>query len=94
MNPTTFFRPSAATTAFASIIGIAYAQTGTTGSDRTNPDATGTMNRDSTGTMNRDSTGTMNRDSTNATNRDSTDNVNRSSPRDRSNERLARADRN
>jgi len=124
MNASNFLIPTAATLAFASIIGIAYAQTGTTGTQYnrsntgTNADATLTQNRDSTGTMNRestgatnqnstgtanrDSTGNMNRDTTGAmqrnspstTNRDSTGSMNRSSTVDRSNERVARADRN
>lgn len=116
MKASKLFIPAVATIAFAGIIGVAHAQTGTAGApnnrlnDSTNTDAAGTikrdstgtmnrdstgaMNRDSTGTMNRDTTGTMNRDSTDTTNRDSTRNMNRSSTGGRSNERVARADRN
>jgi len=98
MNASKFLIPTAATIAFASIIGIAYAQTGTTDSNR---DATGSgsttsnrSNADATLTQNRDTTGAMQRNSPATTNRDSTGNMNRSSTNDRSNERVARADRN
>jgi len=108
MNASKFLIPTAAAFAFAGIIGIANAQSGTAAApdnrsnETTNPDTRGTMNRNSTGTMNRDATGTtnrtppgnMNRDSAGTTNRDSTGTTNRSSTGERSNERMARADRN
>jgi len=83
MKASKFLIPTAATLAFASMIGIAYAQTGTTGTQYnrsntgTNADATLTQNRDSTGTMNRDATGSTNQGTTGTMNRDSTGNMNR-----------------
>jgi len=86
MKASKFLIPTAATLAFASMIGIAYAQTGTTGTQYnrsntgTNADATLTQNRDSTGTMNQGTAGTANRDSTGNMNRDTTGAMQRNSP--------------
>jgi hypothetical protein len=100
MNASKFLIPTAAAVALASIIGIAYAQTGTMNSDtnvnrdnvanptnsNNNTGTSGTANNRSTDSMNRDTTGALRRNSTSTTNLDSTG--------ARSNERVARADRN
>ncbi len=90
MNASTFLIPTVAVIALVGIMGAAHAQTGTMSSETPKDNVANPPSFNCSSS----STGTINRDSTGTTGRNSNDNMKRSSTGDRSNERIARADRN